>query len=190
MRHSERGSAISDCLVVTSQVRHSERGSAISDCLVVTSKVRHSERGSAISDCLVVTSKVRHSERGSAISDCLVVTSKVRHSERGSAISDCLGASSINRLRCVFHHHYVRLSECSFCCLQRCPGSCVAVVNARMSKMSESSTTAIAASLSSPATSFSLNAHSRNYHSTLIRSHSYQRYQLTDIYSHITKGTP
>ena len=41
MRHSERGSVFSDCLVtgsvMTSQVRHSERGSVISDCLVTGS---------------------------------------------------------------------------------------------------------------------------------------------------------
>ena len=39
---------------MTSQVYHSERGSVISDCIVVgsvmTSQVYHSERGSVISD--------------------------------------------------------------------------------------------------------------------------------------------
>ena len=42
---------------MTSHVRHSERGSVISDGLVtgsvMTSQVRHSERGSVVSDGLV-----------------------------------------------------------------------------------------------------------------------------------------
>ncbi len=46
--------------VIMSHVRHSERGSVISDCLVtgsvMTSHVCHSEGGSVISDCLVTGS--------------------------------------------------------------------------------------------------------------------------------------